>query len=97
MNKPGFVARQLLATRLPRKQIEAYYQNVRLPAVNSQSEIAQNGLIPVHLTFQQSMDGKLPFTVTLYDIGYDPGLDIRCYGYTAHQVRQLENGWDLTW
>lgn len=80
-NHCDFVVKQSLASELARQEVETFYQNVRLPAVSDQSPNTQDGLISVGLLFDKEPlpDGRLRFIIALYDIGYDPGFDIRCH------------------
>jgi hypothetical protein len=80
-NHCDFVVSQTLVSTVSRDAIEAYYQDVALPAVSKDSQSATNGLIRVRLSFDDStaLAGQVRFTVTLADIGYPPGFDIRCH------------------
>jgi hypothetical protein len=80
-NHCDYVAIRFLATKLSREEVEAYYKNVALPAVSSESEYAQDGHISVGVQFDKSSspDGRLHFAVVLADMGYPPGFDIRCH------------------
>lgn len=75
-NHCDFEARRSLLTELSRAEIEAYYRDLTLPAVDSSS----HGRIEVQVQFHESQqDGRLHFTVELVDVGYPPGFDIRCH------------------
>lgn len=79
-NHCDFVANQTLVSELPREEIEAYYQDIRLPAVRGDSQLAQNGYIQVRVDFKSSTsDGQTYFSIWIADVGYPPGFDIRCH------------------
>ena len=80
-NHCDYAATRHLVTDLSREEIEAYYEDVVLPAVSDKSEYARDGLVWIDLEFddQLTTDGRLHFAITITDIGYPAGWDIRCH------------------
>ena len=84
-NHCDYIVRQAMLTSLEPAAIEAYYEDVRLPAVNNHNEglikEAQGRPLPVSVTIGNaaSIDATRTLTVSLFDYGYSPGLDIRCH------------------
>jgi hypothetical protein len=80
-NHCDFMATQSLVSKLNRKELEMYYQNVGVPIVSEDSLYNQRGLVPVRLEFDEInlSDGLIRFTVTAIDAGYPAGFDIRCH------------------
>lgn len=84
-NHCDFIVTQTMITELTRDQIERYYNDVELPPVNDNNTgkalWARGQPIPVLLKFEDKLPSSstLQFTATLYDLGYDAGLDIRCH------------------
>ena len=78
-NNCWYEARQSDITTLSREEIEQYYRDVSLPVVDPGSPYRPDA-IAVGLAFEEvSGDGKLHFTLALYDIGPDTTLDFRCH------------------
>ena len=84
-NHCDFEATQTMRTKLTSEEIEAYYNEVLLPPVNSHnegiSEPYQGKPIPIFIDFDHSAleNGWQRFTIQLFDFGYAPGLDFRCH------------------
>ena len=79
-NHCDFRASQTLASRLAPDAIQRYYHGVALPAVRSDSQYAQEGAVVVRLEFGPDLsDGRTQYTISISDIGYPAGLDIRCH------------------
>jgi hypothetical protein len=80
-NHCDFVAEQILVSELSREELEGYYQDVKLPSAKKGSQLAQDGLLGVQLSFEAypSAEEQVYFTIRILDGGYSPGLDIRCH------------------
>jgi|GEM_PF-2752239 hypothetical protein len=83
-NHCDFLVTQTMLTRLTREEIKIYYKNVAFPPVNDHNEGVslpyQGKPIPVYLEFDMSVEtAQQRFTARLIDMGYNPGLDIRCH------------------
>ncbi|MEA3308461.1 MAG: hypothetical protein U9Q70_02985 [Chloroflexota bacterium] len=78
-NYCDFQVEQSLVTTLTREKIEVYYQNLKLPAAGELHHVDSAVSVRVHFDETFSSDGKLHFTIELFDSGYPPGFDIRCH------------------
>ena len=84
-NNCSYEAQQSLVSTLPRDEIEHYYEGVMLPRVSFGAQY--DGLYDsptvtkVRLEFEESQtnETKSSFTLTLFDVGIDVTLDIRCH------------------
>jgi hypothetical protein len=84
-NNCSYEAQQSLVSTLPREEIEHYYEGVMLPRVSFGAQY--DGLYDsptvtkIRLEFEESQtnERKSSFTLTLFDVGSDVTLDIRCH------------------
>lgn len=84
-NNCSYKVQQLMASTLPREDIEEYYENVMLPRVSFGSQYDGRYDTPtateIRLEFDenQSTETKSFFIVSLFDVGVDVTLDVRCH------------------
>jgi hypothetical protein len=84
-NNCSYEAQQSLVSTLPREEIEHYYEGVMLPRVSfgAQYDGLYNSptVTKVRLEFDgnQTDETKSFFTLSLFDVGLDTTLDVRCH------------------
>ena len=84
-NNCYYEVQQSMVSTLPREEIEQYYEDVMLPRVSfgAQWDGRYNSptVTEIRLEFDESQSDEtnLFFTVSLFDVGLDVTLDIRCH------------------
>ena len=80
-NHCDFRVEQMLVTKSSQQEVEAFYDDVWLPAVDSSSQGARDGMRPVFVSFEEDSpaEGQLHFTIRIFDWDHPPGLDFRCH------------------
>jgi hypothetical protein len=83
-NNCSYMAQQKLVSALSREEVEEFYQHVMFPRISlgSWGNIYDGSAeIPLRLSFDEveSDVKQTNFTLTLYDMGLDNTLDVRCH------------------
>lgn len=84
-NNCSYKVQQSMVSTLPREAIEQYYESVMLPRVSfgPQYDGRYDSPIVTEIRLQfdenQSTETKSFFTLSLFDVGIDVTLDIRCH------------------
>jgi|SRR6266511_3777696 len=84
-NNCSYEVQQSMVSTLPREEIEQYYEGVMLPRVSfgAQYDGLYNSptVTEIRLEFDESQidETKSFFTLSLFDVGLDVTLDIRCH------------------
>jgi hypothetical protein len=84
-NNCSYEVRQTMVSTLPREAIEQYYEGVMLPRVSfgTQYEGLYDSPTVTEIRFEfdesRTDETKSFFTLSLFDVGLDVTLDIRCH------------------
>ena len=83
-NNCSYRAEQAMVSTLPREEIQKYYEDITLPrvSVGQWNEVYDSPTVTkIDLEFDevQSDTSKSFFTLTLFDVGLDTTLDVRCH------------------